>query len=229
MKKVLVSIVTVLLLFTINSFAAKNNSSFFAKLGVNISKFSPIPESEYSKYVKSGNFLNFGGGVEIEISKNLIYQTGLFYSVKGMAWDGKFTDDEDNVTIEWNGSDKISYLEIPMLAKYLVNSSKGMKISVLAGPYISKKVSAKEESKAIGYNEEGTKKGEEKEEYDLDEDIAGTDFGIILGAEVNYMISGYNLMFGAQYEIGLKNIYVDEDRDQDVHNRAFFVFIGLNF
>ena len=117
---------------------------------------------------------HFGGVVELGITDNFIIAPGILYSLKG-------AQDKDNSSIK----DNLSYLEIPINAKYRLESG----LNFFAGPYAAFILSAKVT--------DGTT------DVDVKDFVESTDFGLNFGLGFD-MESG--LGFSAQYGLGLSNI-----------------------
>ncbi|HLA55507.1 MAG TPA: porin family protein [Flavobacterium sp.] len=125
-----------------------------------------------------------GGLVDFTVSESFHVQPELLYSMEGA----------DNDL-------GISYLRIPIMAKYYVMEG----LSLQAGPEVAFK---------IGTEEDG-----------LDEITKSTDFGLGIGA--GYELSN-GLMFDLRYNMGLSSIY-DGDGDVDIKNSGIALGLGYRF
>jgi len=171
MKKILLSILAVVAFGT----ASAQDMKFGVKAGANFSNFTGDVDSDglTSFYI--------GGLVDFAVSEKFHVQPELLYSMEG-AKDAE-----------------ISFLRIPIMAKYYIAEG----FNLQAGPSIGFKVSA----------DEG-----------LDELTKSMDFGLGLGA--GYELSG-GLFFDARYNLGLSNIS-DVD-PIEVKTTNFQVGLGYRF
>lgn len=128
-----------------------------------------------------------GGLVDFTISESFHVQPELLYSMEGA--------DSDAIDLG------ISYLRIPIMAKYYVMEG----LSLQAGPEIAFKIGTEEDA--------------------LDEVTKSMDFGLGLGA--GYELSN-GLMFDARYNLGLQNIY-DGEGDFEIKNTGLQIGLGYRF
>ena len=127
MKKVLLFFVT-----TIFGFALVNAQvTFGAKAGVN---FSDITGEKVDSFEGLTSF-HVGAVAEIQISEKFSVQPELIYSMQGSDYSEDFEGDD------FEGSVKVNYLNIPLMAKYYVADG----FSLEAGPQIGLLVSATDE------------------------------------------------------------------------------------
>jgi hypothetical protein len=107
------------------------------------------------------------------------------------------------------------YLEIPVLAKFLLNRGRVV-FDAFAGPALAFKLGAK-----VKYRWEGL-----AEEHDM-EDMKGADLGLAVGAGAAYPLgrSG-RLSLDVRYTFGLTSIDANGD---GVKNGAFLVLVGWAF
>jgi opacity protein-like surface antigen len=141
--------------------------------GVNLANISGDNTSDDA--MKIG--FHFGGVVEISVNDNFVVAPGILYSLKGTQskTDSKFKSN-------------LSYLEVPINAKYKLESG----LNFFAGPYVGILMSAKAT--------DGTN------DVDIKDFVQSTDFGLNVGLGYD-MESG--LGFSAQYGLGLANINKD--------------------
>ena len=172
MKKIILTVAAVFAFGFANA-QDGDGAKFGIKAGLNMSNFSGDGEWDG----KTGFYI--GGLVE------------LLYSMEGAEVDmGEFG----------NADYGVSYLRIPVMAKYYVMEG----LNLQAGPQIAFKM--------------GT-----AEDY-ADEAIKSMDFGVGVGAAYELPIG---LFFDLRYNLGLSNI--SEDEDADVKNTAFQIGVGYRF
>jgi hypothetical protein len=159
---------------------------FGVKAGVNIATATGSGTDGASK-TSLINF-NAGGLVSIPVSDAFSVQPELVYSGQGV----KGTQDGISVT------DNLSYINVPILAKYMIASG----FSVEAGPQIGFLLSAKEKATEGGVTQTATIPN-----------TSSVDFSIAAG--VSYLLSSNNLGFDARYNIGLTNVNNGPDASSD--------------
>jgi hypothetical protein len=143
----------------------------------------------------------FGAVADIGVSEKFSVQPELVYSAQG----AKYTMSEG-----YDGKYKLDYLNVPVLAKFMVAEG----FSIEAGPQVGFLLSAKEEYTSTG--DSGTD--------DIKDSLKGTDFSAAIG--LGYKTeSGLN--FAARYNLGLGNI-VDES-GVDLKNNVFQISVGYFF
>ena len=149
--------------------------------------------------------LCFGGGVfmNFPMTEVISLQPELLYMMKGMELG---TYDDAGV--------RMSYIDIPVLAKFTVPMDGAFAPCFFAGPYIGFNTSAE------SYNEDDV--------YDLKDQIKSTDYGLVLGGGVDYAIGEGILIFDARYAIGLTTID-DTTNEDDVKNTGIIFMVGYGF
>lgn len=151
--------------------------NFGVKAGLNNTNFTGDADTD----AKTSFYV--GGFVDYAVSEKFHLQPELLYSSEGAADD-------------WG----ISYLRIPIMAKYYVAES----FSLLAGPSVAFKVATEDDF--------------------VDELTKSMDFGLGFGAAYD-LENG--LFFDARYNLGLQNI--SDDGVSDVKNTGFQVGLGYKF
>ena len=129
--------------------ASNAQITFGAKAGLNLATFSGSDASSISgKSIQAS--ANFGGLVQIPVAGRFSVNPEVVFSMQGCKFDG--------------GSDKLNYINIPVLAHFATNSG----FFVEAGPQVGFLVSAKEKD-ASGST-------------DIKSFLQSTDFAVALGA-----------------------------------------------
>ena len=164
---------------------------FGAKAGINIATLQPDLNDPASR-----TSIHLGGMAEIPLMEKFSVQPELLYSAQGV----KDESDDDEVI-------KLSYLTLPIMAKYYVMEG----LSVEAGPQIGFLLSAEAE--------------DDGETYDLKDDTKSVDFGFAIGAGYK-LETGLN--FGLRYFFGSDINDISEDSDQ-FKNRVFQISVGYFF
>jgi len=176
MKKLCVAC---LALFSL-SLARAQNASFGIKAGYNSSSVQISDGADYDS--KSG--LHIGGLAHIHVSTHFAVQPEVVYSCQGGE--------------SGNAKLKLGYINVPVLAQYMVND--GFRLQT--GPQFGFLVSAKQKVGDI--------------EIDIDDTFNSVDISWAIGA--GYLFSS-GVGIDARYNIGLSNI--SDDSDFEAKNRVF--------
>jgi hypothetical protein len=157
-----------------------------------------------------------GGFITFNITEMFAIQPEVLYTMKGVRWEGGI-----------NGATplkiwiKLDYLEIPVLVKIIVPTPGGVKPFLFAGPVLALKLSSKVKAEYAG----------DSEEEDIeDENMKSTDFGLVIGAGVDFGlgIPGTGKMtLDVRYSLGLSTISAFEG--DDVKNGVFSLMVGFSF
>jgi hypothetical protein len=169
-------------------FANAQDMKFGVKGGVQFTNFTGDGEWDG----KTGFYV--GGLVDFTISESFHVQPELLYSMEGAEVDmGEFG------TFDYG----ISYLRIPIMAKYYIMEG----LNLQAGPEIAFKIGTAEDA--------------------VDDAVKSMDFGLGIGA--GYELEN-GLMFDARYNLGLSNIAEDGDEaDVEVKNTGIMLGLGYRF
>jgi long-subunit fatty acid transport protein len=209
MKKIILSAVAVLTFGFTNAQEVK----FGAKVALNIASLTGDVED-------ASSLIGFqiGGFAEFKLSKKFAFQPELMYSAQG----GKETTSVD--LFEFGASTdtetKLSYLNIPLMAKYYATP----KLSFEFGPQIGFLLSAKNDITMTGTSIfEGS--FSESRSVDIKDSTSSVDFGLNLGAGYDFT---ENISAGLRYNFGLSNTY-DGYGDDSIKNGVFSVSVGYKF
>jgi len=170
-------------------------------------------EEESGMEFKSKWGLCFGGFVRFNISKMFAIQPEFLYTMKGTKMEETFFG--ETMKLKMN----LSYLEIPVLVKFMIPTSGGIKPSLFAGPALAIKLSAKTKVEYAG----------ETEEEDIEE-MKDTDFGLIIGAGVDFelgFLGQGKLTVDLRYNLGLTTI--SDVEDTDFKNGVVSLIVGYSF
>lgn len=192
MKKVFF---TALALVAFN-FSNAQDISFGAKAGLNLSNVTGDVEGTS---MKTG--FQIGGFAEIAISDEFSIQPELVYSTQGAK------EEEEFFGVTYEGSLNLSYINVPVMAKYYITEG----LSLEAGPQIGFLVSAE-------YEAEG-------ETSDVKEFYNSTDFGFNIGAGYNVT---ENINASLRYTAGMSNILKDSD-DYKAANSNIAIALAYKF
>jgi hypothetical protein len=154
----------------------------------------------------------FSGGIFFmyQFSNLFAVQPEAYYSMKGATLDVMGVD----ITLSFD------YIEVPLLLKLIIPvEGSSVRPSIFAGP-------------AVGFNTNAKIKGEfegESEEQDLKDDTKSTDFSLVFGGGVGFMVGKNELGVDVRYILGLSTI--DDSSDAaDLKNNVinFNVYFGFS-
>ncbi len=184
MKKIIFAAVAVLAF----GFANAQNVRYGVKAGVNFANLTGDADGS------SLAGFHAGGLVEIKLSDKFSVQPEILYSAQGSDFsEGDFKDKL-----------KISYLNVPVMAKYYVIK----KLNVEAGPQIGFLLSAKD---VDGNAKDGLK---------------SVDFGLNFGAGYDFT---ENFFGGVRYNLGLLNVADNVADSFKANSSVFSLSVGYKF
>jgi opacity protein-like surface antigen len=216
----------VLLTAMVCTFAARAQETHFGVMaGVHGSNFtSDIPD--FKSDMKIG--FHIGGGVDLGLSDNFSINADLLYSIMGAK---QTTTTEISLlgTTTKSVSDEtvtVSYLQIPILARYKLESG----LYFNAGPYIGIRMGYKDDADVTTTTTTGGSSTSSSSSSSTTDDtgLTSTDLGLKLGLGYK-MESG--LDFGLNYGLGFGNL-LDKDYGGDtyyIHNSTIGLTIGYWF
>ncbi len=146
--------------------------------------------------------LCFGGGVFINFPMcGLIsLQPELLFMMKGMEFESYI-----------DAGVRMSYIDIPILAKFTIPTIGALSPNLFAGPYVGFNTSAEVYVGDIV--------------NDIKDQVKSTDFGLVLGGGLDYSIGVGELTFDARYALGLSSFDDTADED-DVKNTGIMFMVG---
>lgn len=210
MKKLLM--ITVVFFFAFAYVNAQDGAQFGVKGGIN---FATITSDADFVDFESRTCFHLGAVLELPISDMFSFQPEVLYSCQGADYSADVDDSPSETKAAlFEGSIKLAYLNIPLMAKYYIAEG----FSLEAGPQIGFLLSAKDE-----YDSQG-----DSGEDDIKEYVKGFDFGVNFG--LGYKLEG-GLNFGARYNLGLTNGNDDigELGDYTLKNGVFQFSLGYFF
>ncbi len=183
------------------------------KTGMNITGFigSDSGAGDGAKMQKTG--LVAGGYVIFPFIKQFKLQVECLISEKGAIY--KY---EDSDTV-YEQIMKLTYLEIPVLARFDLESRGGVKPAVLFGPSFGIKIGAKGEERTIGVSSKGN----------ID-NMNTLDPGLLLGGVLDIETGKGIVSLEARYTMGLLPIFESVGGNiADIKNSAVAVILGYRF
>jgi hypothetical protein len=147
--------------------------------------------------------VGFAIGAQYSYMFNEIFslQPELYYSIKGSK-----NEKESDVKLE------LGYLEIPVLFKAtLPIESEAWSPGIYAGPYVAFLMNAS------------------VDDVDVKDEFKGTDYGLVVGAAVDFPLSGgmRTLTLDFRYSIGFAKL--DEQGEAEIYNNGFQILAGFGF
>lgn len=161
--------------------------------------------------ISSRTAVGLSGWVVVPINERFNFVPGVAFAPKGWSSSDSFED----VTL------KLNYLEFPLLISVPVAGEPGMLMfTVFGGPSLAFEISCK-----IDFQEANGPSG--SDDCGGDDARKKFDVGALAGVGASYPATERVAVFGNQgVDFGLVNI--DEDPDDTLRNRAFFVSVGAS-
>ncbi len=207
MKKIILTAIAVFAF----GFANAQKVEFGAKAGINLAKLTDFEEANPS------NRVGFLGGVfaEIKLTEKFSIQPEILYSEEGVK--GKLNDLEIvqiSSSIDANFTLKLSYIRIPVLAKFYASEA----FYFEAGPQIGFLTSSKMKVKTNFNSAEGTQ--------DLKDTFKSVDYNMAVGLGYNFT---KKISLTGRYNFGLTNIAKESEDDSKTKNSVFSFAVGYKF
>lgn len=184
------------------------------KFGLNISDFVGSDASAGYGTKAQGSGLVIGGYMVFPL-RDIPFrlQPELLISVKGAVYKG------DVLGTHYESRSRLTYLEIPVLARFDIESRSGAKPAILIGPSFGIKVSAESESHTIGAS--GTSKIDNLNAFDP---------GVALGGLVEIPAGGGAITLEARYTRSLVTIFQSTGgHTPDIKNSVISIMLGYRF
>jgi hypothetical protein len=140
--------------------------------------------------LKSTTLVNFGAVATYNIIDQFGLQGELLYNQKGCKSEGV------NQGTAFTTSQSFKYLEIQILAKYIIPVEGAVKPCAFFGPAFGIKMGANVHWEA----------GNQSGDNDVSSQVAGADFGLMAGVGVDIKLGKGKIIFDVGYDLGLANI-----------------------
>lgn len=208
MKKLFFAVV-LLIAGTMN---AQEFVEFGAKAGVN---FASIGGDEMEDLDELGGLdgktgFHLGLVAEIPFGERFSFQPEVLYSSQGARKEGTFEG------VDFTYKRTLDYINVPLLAKYYFTPNLNLQV----GPQLGFLVKAEDEIEASFEGES------ESETYDLEDEVKGMDFALAAG--LGYKMD-MGLFFDARYNLGLSNIWDDEEEGSDFSQKNNVIQLSVGF
>jgi hypothetical protein len=135
--------------------------------------------------------IGFGGGAFVTYGFTPMFaiQPEVLYIMKGAKYEtGAATD-----------KIKFSYIEIPVLLKVMPQMQGNVKPNFFAGPFVGILMSAKD--KAEGWDDAA-----DNGDFDMKDQMKSTEFGLTIGAGVDFAVGKGKVTFDGRYDLGLSKL-----------------------
>jgi hypothetical protein len=205
MKKLAILLALLFVVASIGDAAAMGLGSKGIKGGLNLASHSGDDTDEYHK---TRTAFAAGAFLELNTPGPVAIRPEVLFSQKGYKW-----DDGD-----WAETGKFSYLDIPVLIKYKIQTPGTVTPNLFVGPVVSFLLSAKVDSEYEG----------ESETTDVKDDAKSTDFGAAIGGGVDINLGANTVTFDVRYVLGLSKID-DTETAYDVKNSVISFLVGFGF
>jgi hypothetical protein len=182
----------VLLVAVLTAGYAQAQFTFGVRAGFNLTNISQKYDGTKASGDDKGKFKpGFQIGVvgEYALGESFAIQPGILFATQGTKF--KFTD-EAEITETFS----LNYIQVPINAQYRIDLG-GAKLLLQAGPYLGYAIGGKDKYEAGGASE-----SDDIEFGSKDEEINPFDFGLGLGAGVQFS----NFQVGLGYNLGLTNL-----------------------
>ena len=189
-----------------------------AKAGLNISNFTgKDAKPDYGSIIQKSGFIA-GGYVIIPVKDQFSFQPELMISQKGAIY--KFV--LDNIpsvgTLAFEEIITLTYLELPLLARYDVRSRGAAHPNIVFGPSFGIKMTARGETRSLGVTDSASLTG-----------VKTIDPGVVLGGGVDITSGGSKITFELRYTLGLSTIYDHADGNVNIRNSVGSFLLGYQF
>jgi len=150
--------------------------------------------------------LGFGGGAVARFALSPVFeiQPEVMVALKGCGFDIP-EEYEDDYKI------KLTYIDIPVLARYNIPTEGNIKPAIFAGPYLGILMSGKQGDK------------------DVKDELKSTDFGLVFGAGIDLKVGAKGTVaIDARYNLGLSNTNDEDGEEEDEESKIKYSGFGLN-
>lgn len=226
MKQRKIMLITLLLLAFSSAVIAQEITAKGIKGGFNIATLTGDDVDD--EYVVSKLGFAFGCFIVYEVNELFSLQPELLFTMKGL----KYVHEDSNISGNYEyyqkheGSQNLSYLEIPILAKLNIPIRGNIKPNVFLGPALAFNLNAtydlSVEFKTYEYGELIYEESASVDGQDL-EDIKSVDFGLVLGAGVEFG----KISVDARYDTGLTSID-DSSESFKVYNSVISIMLSIS-
>ena len=201
------------------TFVVNAQTRFGIKAGLNLADANGKGDGEsFSSDSKMRVGFHLGGVADITFAEKFYFQPGLLFSTKG----AKFETEDSGV--KFTSTANLGYLEVPLNVGYRIDAGSA-KINLGLGPYLGFGVAGKFTTKVSGGGISAEESENVKWGNDEDSNVKPLDFGLNLGAGVEFS----NFQINLQYGLGLSNNRPKGDSDNSLKNSVIGISLGYFF
>lgn len=186
--------------------------NYGAKVGLNLANASGSDATIAQADKKFRLGVNAGFFATYAFTDMFAIQPELLYSMKGAKYEAKVGDTKL--------TEKVDYIDIPILLKVSPKMAGNIKPSLLVGPFVGFKAGAK-------YSYSGTVPEGQTKSGTI-ENVSSTAFGISVGAEVGMKMTKGMPFLGVNYALGLSKVFKKVDGVQS-NVKANVISIDLGY
>jgi opacity protein-like surface antigen len=228
MKKSSIVFLILIILFFISPVMAQNNQIGLL-VGLNLASLDfDVNEEEVDINTSIRTGFTLGGSFYLALSSNIGLQFEPAYIQKGSKVEVKGM--ENGAEIKMEQTIKVNYIDIPILFKASFGQG-STKPYLLAGGNIALKTGdLKVEVDKYFINGQDVTSQISSDDREIELKTKSTDFGLTFGAGILFPVGNNHFFIEGQYNIGLTNIYDDEDPDvNDVKTKGIQIRAGIFF
>ncbi|NQT25451.1 PorT family protein [candidate division KSB1 bacterium] len=215
MKRMVMILTIVALILSFSNVSMAQITEKGVKVGLNMANITGDEADElFPDDPENKTGFAIGGYVLYPLNETITMRIEALYSQKGAKASGEMDHGYyyyyGGGSVDYKAEATVTYLEIPVLFQYDIESSGSMKPFVFAGPFLALKMSDKYKMTIDGDTESG----------DID-DLKGSDYGIVIGAGAKI---NEKIFIDLRYSMGMTTI-VDID-DVDVKTKVIAIMAG---
>ncbi|MDA3837414.1 MAG: porin family protein [Candidatus Delongbacteria bacterium] len=229
--------IIVLIFICINFLYSDENVPYQSKViagikgGLNYANFTGDDADVYNPESIKG--MTLGGFLDFSLNKYLSVQIEANYLEKGSEGFEDFYESYESESYWHPGyyfkekvifSYKLKYIELPILIKYHTMEFYKISPNLYCGLSAAVNIEAKMNVQDGGISEFLDVVEEEQEINDLIRDV---EYNAIFGLGFNYVINKFKIFLDLRYNIGLVEIY--EENESDFKNSAFTTIVGFGY
>ena len=158
---------------------------------------------------------HIGASVELPIKGFLAFESGLIFTTKGYTNENEALYEKQTLDV------KIYYVDLPIVLKANGNLGNNVILSGSTGPYLGYGLIGKTKAEGTYMDE----KYSINNDIDWGKDINRFDFGWTFGGELTLN----SILLGASFDLGLANIFPDNDNGNTLKNRVIKFSVGYKF
>lgn len=191
--------------------------------GLNFANVLAVDNDQTYRETQVNPGIHFGVTADFVITNIISFETGLFYSEKGLKIIEKETD--FGVTYQDEYTTNLTYIELPLTAKASFEIA-GAKVFGLLGPYFGMGIGGNYKEKIdLGSDVQITTRGVNWGSSKNGDDVKRLDYGLLIGAGAEFR----SIQVGLSYGLGLANISPYTDYGSKANNRVLALSVGYVF